>query len=276
VFSKEWGSQHMSEVRIFSKNLSSIVQQAEDMSNLLANICKLLSESMQANIIVLDKEGRSIANQCLLDQNVFHQSFFSDSTEKKEKAAQEPTQNFLHDQFNNIIEIVENIPMAEFYAQSLADVDLSRCQTNVYPIQVKSQRVATLLMYRVDRRFIEHELMQAEMCVTMISLLLNYFASQVKAESRRRTSIVKSAINTLSYSEMEAVRRIFEALKGKEGFIVASKIADSAGITRSVIVNAIRKLESAGVIESRSLGMKGTFLRVLNESFLHELQRQNA
>ncbi len=39
--------------------------------------------------------------------------------------------------------------------------------------------------------------------------------------------------------------------------IVASKVADRVGITRSVIVNALRKLESAGVIESRSLGMKG-------------------
>ncbi|MCL8208735.1 MAG: GTP-sensing pleiotropic transcriptional regulator CodY, partial [Actinomycetia bacterium] len=33
---------------------------------------------------------------------------------------------------------------------------------------------------------------------------------------------------------------------------------------RSVIVNALRKLESAGVVETRSLGMKGTHIRVLN------------
>ncbi|MCL8209092.1 MAG: GTP-sensing pleiotropic transcriptional regulator CodY, partial [Actinomycetia bacterium] len=33
---------------------------------------------------------------------------------------------------------------------------------------------------------------------------------------------------------------------------------------RSVIVNALRKLESAGVVETRSLGMKGTRIRVLN------------
>mgnify|MGYP002508452725 CR=1 FL=1 len=46
---------------------------------------------------------------------------------------------------------------------------------------------------------------------------------------------------------------------------MASKIADRVGITRSVIVNALRKFESAGVIESRSSGMKGTYIKVLND-----------
>jgi len=33
----------------------------------------------------------------------------------------------------------------------------------------------------------------------------------------------------------------------------------------------MRKLESAGVVESRSLGMKGTYIRVKNPYFLSEL-----
>ena len=67
------------------------------------------------------------------------------------------------------------------------------------------------------------------------------------------------------------IEHIFEELDGNEGLLVASKIADRVGITRSVIVNALRKLESAGVIESRSLGMKGTYIKVLNDKFLAEL-----
>jgi len=45
------------------------------------------------------------------------------------------------------------------------------------------------------------------------------------------------------------------------------------GITRSVIVSALRKFESAGVIESRSLGMKGTYIKVLNDYLFDELKR---
>ena len=59
---------------------------------------------------------------------------------------------------------------------------------------------------------------------------------------------------------------------GPEGLLVASKIADRSGITRSVIVNALRKLESAGVIESRSSGMKGTYIKVVNDYVFTELE----
>ena len=49
--------------------------------------------------------------------------------------------------------------------------------------------------------------------------------------------------------------------------------SDRVGITRSVIVNALRKFESAGVIESRSSGMKGTYIKVVNDVVFDELDR---
>ena len=54
---------------------------------------------------------------------------------------------------------------------------------------------------------------------------------------------------------------------------MASRIADKAGITRSVIVNALRKFESAGIIESKSSGMKGTYIKVLNSQVYDELEK---
>ena len=52
---------------------------------------------------------------------------------------------------------------------------------------------------------------------------------------------------------------------------MAGKIADRCGITRSVIVNALRKFESAGIFETHSSGMKGTYIRILNESVWDEM-----
>lgn len=83
------------------------------------------------------------------------------------------------------------------------------------------------------------------------------------------------AVSTLSYSEMKAVKAILEELGGIEGRLTASVIADKIGITRSVIVNALRKLESAGIIESRSLGMKGTYLKVVNSGIYEKLEGRN-
>ena len=86
-------------------------------------------------------------------------------------------------------------------------------------------------------------------------------------------AVVKSAIGTLSYSEIQAIIHIFKELGGMEGVLVASKIADRAGITRSVIVNALRKFESAGIIESRSSGMKGTYIKVRNNVVFEEVRK---
>ena len=57
--------------------------------------------------------------------------------------------------------------------------------------------------------------------------------NEENAEETRKVQIVKSAISTLSFSELEAITHIFEELDGNEGILVASKIADRVGITRS-------------------------------------------
>ena len=97
--------------------------------------------------------------------------------------------------------------------------------------------------------------------------------NEESAEEDRKVQIVQSAIGTLSSSEIDAIGHILDELDGEEGVLVASRIADRVGITRSVIVNALRKLESAGVIESRSSGMKGTYIKVLNDMVFDELSK---
>ena len=94
-----------------------------------------------------------------------------------------------------------------------------------------------------------------------------YEAKQI--EGTRNSSWV-----LMDYGDM--IIHIFDELDGDEGILVASKIADRVGITRSVIVNALRKFESAGVIESRSSGMKGTYIKVLNEVIFDELEEIKA
>ena len=108
---------------------------------------------------------------------------------------------------------------------------------------------------------------------TVVGLEMMRSVNEENAEETRKVSIVKSAISTLSFSELEAIQHIFDELDGSEGILVASKIADRVGITRSVIVNALRKFESAGVIESRSSGMKGTYIKVLNDVVFDELKK---
>lgn len=83
---------------------------------------------------------------------------------------------------------------------------------------------------------------------------------------------VKSAIDALSQSEKDASVALFHEFSGMEGEIVASKVADKYKLTRSVIVSALKKLEVAGLLESKSMGMRGTYIRIINENLLVELR----
>ena len=103
--------------------------------------------------------------------------------------------------------------------------------------------------------------------------MLRSVSEEIEME-RRKKNIVSSAISTLSFTEHKAVYHILDELEGNEGVLVASKIADRFGITRSVVVNALRKLESAGVIETRSSGMKGTYIKVTNDFIFDEITKQ--
>ena len=148
--------------------------------------------------------------------------------------------------------------------------------TTIIPILGSGERLGTLVLARFNGEFKDDDLILGEYGGTVVAMeILRERAEHIEQEARRK-QIVQMAISTLSYSELEAIDHIFEELDGNEGLLVASKIADRVGITRSVIVNALRKLESAGVIESRSLGMKGTYIRILNPRFLDELQQLKA
>ncbi len=95
------------------------------------------------------------------------------------------------------------------------------------------------------------DIILAEYGNAVVGLEMLRSLNEESAEEIRKMQIVKSAISTLSATLSWMRCSIFsKRSQGNEGILVASKVADRVGITRSVIVNALRKLESAGVIES--------------------------
>lgn len=139
------------------------------------------------------------------------------------------------------------------------------------PIGVISERLGTLILARFGKRFTTKELVLAEYLSTVVGLeILNERGRNIEERGRERL-VVQMAMRALSFSEIESIKHIIEDLGGLDGVVVASRVADRVGVTRSVIVNALRKLGSAGIIESRSLGMKGTYIKIVSSLFLDEL-----
>lgn len=147
--------------------------------------------------------------------------------------------------------------------------------TTLAPIYGGGMRLGSLLVWRNDEQFHDDDLILIEIASTVVGLQLLNLQTESLEETIRQQTAVTMAVNTLSYSELKAVAAILAELDGNEGRLTASVVADRIGITRSVIVNALRKLESAGVIESRSLGMKGTYLKVINEGIWEKIEEYN-
>lgn len=146
--------------------------------------------------------------------------------------------------------------------------------TTIIPIYAAGERLGTLLLARLSPEFNDDDLILGEHAATVVGIEILYKKSTQIEEEARDIANVQIAMKTLSYSELKAVQAIFEELNGLEGRLTASNVAAKIGITRSVIVNALRKLESGGIIESKSLGMKGTYIRVHNTKFIDALNKE--
>ena len=177
--------------------------------------------------------------------------------------------NLLNERLLGVLSTKENVNLQTL---GFEDEQISRYMAIISPIDIAGERLGTLFMYRSAKPYDIEDIIVSEYGTTVVGLEMMRSVHEENAEENRKIQVVKSAFSTLSFSELEAIIHIFDELNGEEGILVASKIADRVGITRSVIVNALRKFESAGVIESRSSGMKGTYIKVLNEVIFDELE----
>ena len=141
------------------------------------------------------------------------------------------------------------------------------------PIMAGDAILGRLVIRRTAPPFCEVENNMAGIAVGICTLLLRKRENQALNRRKQQVDAVRNAISALSYSELEAAIHIIRAIDGPEGRLVTGHIADKLGFTRSVVVNALRKLEGAGVIETRSLGVKGMYIRINDPVLVEELSK---
>ncbi|GAB1475650.1 GTP-sensing pleiotropic transcriptional regulator CodY [Bacillota bacterium] len=229
------------------------------------DLCRILSELEEANVYVVNRTGKVLGVHYKIETE---SAAIVDPETGIEKFPTEYSEALL--KVNNTMINVAREEAMEIFKY---EYDTFEKFYLIIPIISGGHRLGTLVATRYLPKFSAEDVILGEYGATVIGLEILRRKTMEHEEEVRKTSIVQMAIATLSYSEIEAVRQIFKELKGTEGLLVASKIADRSGITRSVIVNALRKLESAGVIETRSLGMKGTHIKILNSKFNDELAK---
>ncbi|NLV89695.1 MAG: GTP-sensing pleiotropic transcriptional regulator CodY [Tissierellia bacterium] len=229
-----------------------------------AELSKILSRILSANVYIANTNGKVLGYELL---EGFECDIIQSEIVKEKRFPKK-----YNDELLKYSETHENLKeITECVFDQVSQCDYTDKVSTVIPINSGGRRLGTLVLARFGTEFTEDDLVLAEYSATIVGMEILKAKSEEIEEEARKKSVVQMAIGTLSYSELEAMEHIFRELDGNEGLLVASKIADRVGITRSVIVNALRKFESAGVIETRSLGMKGTHIKVLNDKLIDEL-----
>ena len=226
------------------------------------DICRVLGDIIGSNTLVISKKGKILGvghkdkNLNLGDMLLEKVGKFIDTE--------------LNDRLLGILSTKENVNLITL---GFDEEKVQGLQAIITPIEIAGERLGTLFLYRKNDMYSIDDIILCEYGTTVVGLEMLRAVNEENAEEVRKVADVKSAINTLSVSEMEAIVHIFDELNGMEGVLVASKIADRVGITRSVIVNALRKFESAGVSVSKSSGMKGTYIKVVNDAVYEEIEK---
>lgn len=231
------------------------------------NIATILSEVTDANIYILGTEGNLLGKHELTSMNNQRFDEYVNS-----RIFPESYVTYL----NRILETQSNVPLSnESTIFPVENKEFKSGVTTIIPIFVSKQRLGNLLLGRMSRKFEVEDLILAEYSATIVGIELLHYVNLQKQAKKMITEKINLAISSLSFSEKRAVNCIFKNATSTQMRITASKIAEEYGITRSVIVNTLRKLESAGLLESQSLGMKGTYIKVNNTFILNELVRRS-
>ena len=225
-------------------------------------LARLMCDLSAANVYIINRDGRILSYAWVSEYDCAIMADMILNAAMPEKYVE---------RINQFNESVLNHTDHGLCAYAAQPCTYSNKHVLIVPISGAGERLGTLILARFGCPFDTRDLVLAEYLGTVVGLeILNDKGKAIEERGRERL-VVQMAMRALSYSEVESVKHIIEDLSGCEGVVVASKVADRVGVTRSVIVNALRKLGSAGIIESRSLGMKGTYIKVLSPLFLDEL-----
>ncbi len=248
-----------------TRRLNKVLQTQGNLPVSFKALAGLLRDTLNSNVYIVENSGKMLG------------SSFSIEEESSVIVNEKTGEQFLPTGYAEKLAKVE-ASLANLTGKALLKLfdkeqETSHKYVTILPIFGNSRRLGSIILSRANNKFTDEDLILSEISATVVGMEIIRAKAQEKEVDARKVAIVNMAIDTLSYSELQAIHHIFDELKDDEAILVASRIADRAGITRSVIVNALRKFESAGVIETRSLGMKGTRIKVLNDKLKTRLKK---
>jgi len=238
-------------IRLFLNMLKKI----QKLNELFNELLSYFHENMDCSGIVVKDSGEILfSNYVGFPENSYWAII------KKENGIRETTAK----RINSIKDILFNFnynDLSLFDEYNCSKTD--KCFGVLIPIDIDSSRDISILLFKYNSKFVQEDEIIFEIISSYVFLIKKCDKRVENLNLLKQNDDIISVINILSYSEVKAIEHIIDELNEKDGILVGSKIADRARITRSVVVNALRILESANIIQTKSLGAKGTSIKFL-------------
>ena len=222
----------LEKTRLLNRALQSGSPEDESLIN-FNEIAEILSDTINSNAYILGEKGELMGHH-------FLEGFNCDVMEKFVYQEGKMPESY-NEGLIATDETISNIPntngLCIFQGEKCVFGDK---KTTVVPIFAGNKRQGSLMLGKFNVDFTDDDLILAEYGATFVGIEMLRLKNKEEAEENRERVAVQIALDTLSYSEMEAIEHIFSELEGDEGILVASKIADRVGITQPEILGKIK------------------------------------
>lgn len=229
------------------------------------DLCQTISNDLKSNVILISFKGKILglcndAETPVLDgvKKLHYGSYASPE---------------LSGRLRNTLSTKENLNLMTL---GFSKEEIEGYQSMLVPIRMAGSGLGSLFLYRLDEQYSIDEIILAEYSAMVIALAIQRAQREEYSRLQQKQEELDNVIHILTKLELRAMLLVLGELDGAtKGTLVASSLANRFGITRSVIVNAMKKCEGVGVIRTKSAGLKGTQVCVLNDLFTAKMIEQN-
>jgi len=224
------------------------------------DLCQVLGDLLDSKVFVISSKGKVLGMSPGAEEGVL--SGFPYTIGKLVDAK-------LSKRFLEVLSTKENVNLEML---GIPKEETGELQALIAPVYIAGERLGTLFLYRRLQMYGIEDIILTEYSTTVVGLEMMHSVAEETDDANRKQQVVVSVMNILSPLETKAAKFVIRYLDSGEGTIVTSRLAKEVGITRTVIVNALKKMESAGLLETKSYGVKGTHIKVLNDILFTEFE----
>ena len=165
------------------------------------DICDVLSDILKSNVLVISKKGKVLGIKNREDIPEIHELI--------EDKVGLLIDSMLNERLLLVLSTKENVNLTTLGFDS---DNIEKYQGLLLPIDIAGERLGTLFLYKLDAQYDIDDIILGEYGTTVVGLEMMRALNEENAEEDRKIAIVRSAISTLSFSELQAIKHIFSEL----------------------------------------------------------------